>query len=177
VDVVQYRDKDLADLDRFHLAKQLRELCHRYDALFVINDRLDLALAVGADGVHLGQQDLPLPTARSLLGNDMIIGQSTTNPQELTKAIQEGADYVGVGPVFATPTKPNKSAAGFDYVRYAHQHCPVPFFAIGGLDLDNLDATIAAGAKRIAVVRSLMTSADATAVARAMKQKLNHGTP
>ncbi|MFN3925945.1 MAG: thiamine phosphate synthase [Pseudanabaenaceae cyanobacterium] len=177
VDIVQYRDKDLADSDRLTIAKQLKELCQQYDALLIVNDRVDIALAVGADGVHLGQQDLPLPIARQLVGQDMILGQSTTNPEELHRAIEQGADYVGVGPVFPTPTKPNKPAAGCDYVRYARAHCPIPFFAIGGIDLTNLNDTISAGANRIAVVRALMTSADPTAVAKAMRAQLSHANP
>jgi thiamine-phosphate pyrophosphorylase len=176
VDMVQYRDKNRTDRDRLTIAHQLKELCAKYNALFLINDRIDLALAVGADGVHLGQQDLPVQFARQILGPAVIIGQSTTSPQELELALQAGVDYVGVGPVFATPTKPNKSAVGFDYIKHAQQKCPVPFFAIGGIDIDNLDPTIEAGASRVAVVRSLMTSNDPTTVARAMKQKLRSTT-
>ena len=172
VDIVQYRDKETADSDRLNIAHKLKELCANYNALFLINDRVDLALAVAADGVHLGQTDLPVAIARQILGAEVIIGQSTTNPAELSRAMASAVDYVGVGPVFATPTKPNKAPAGFEYVRYASQNAHLPWFAIGGLDIDNLDGVIGAGAKRIAVVRSLMQSNDPEVVARAMKQKL-----
>lgn len=172
VDMVQYRDKNRDDRDRLAIAHQLKELCTKYNALFLINDRIDLALAVSADGVHLGQQDLPVSFARQVLGPSVIIGQSTTSPYELNLALEAGIDYVGVGPVFATPTKPNKAAVGFDYIKHAQQKSTVPFFAIGGIDIDNLDQSIEWGAKRVAVVRSLMCSNDPTAVARAMKQKL-----
>ncbi|MEB3295705.1 MAG: thiamine phosphate synthase [Synechococcales bacterium] len=156
--LVQYRDKNRDDLQRYEIAKKLKSLCDRYNALFLINDRIDLVLAVDADGVHLGQQDLPFAVARQLLGPDRLIGRSTTNPDEFHRAIQEGADYIGVGPVHETPTKAGKAAAGYDYVRYAAAHAPVPWFAIGGIDLDNLKDSIAAGATRVAVVRAIMQS-------------------
>lgn len=160
--LVQYREKTGDDCDRLIMAHQLKALCHQYGALFLINDRVDLALAVDADGVHLGQQDLPIATARQLLGSHRIIGRSTTNPAEMAKALAEGADYIGVGPVYATPTKPDKAAAGLDYVRYAAENSPVPFFAIGGIDEHNLDEVIAAGSDRVAIVRALMQAENPT---------------
>ncbi|MDA0673329.1 MAG: thiamine phosphate synthase [Cyanobacteria bacterium] len=160
--LVQYRDKHGDDRDRLPLAQQLRDLCHRHGALFLINDRVDLALAVDADGVHLGQADLPIAIARQLLGPHRIIGRSTTNPAEMAQALAEGADYIGVGPVYATPTKPDRAAAGLDYVRYAAAHAPVPWYAIGGIDLDNLGEVMAAGAQRVAVVRAIVKAADPT---------------
>nr|WP_283767092.1 thiamine phosphate synthase [Roseofilum capinflatum] len=162
--LIQYRDKNTEDGERFALAQSLRQLCDRYGALFLINDRIDLALAVDADGVHLGQQDLPIAVARELLGPQKIIGRSTTNPEEMKRAIAEGADYVGVGPVFATPTKPNKAAAGYEYVRYAAQHCPIPWFAIGGIDVNNFNEVLESGAHRIAVVRAIMEAEQPTLV-------------
>ncbi|MDJ1183206.1 thiamine phosphate synthase [Roseofilum casamattae] len=162
--LVQYRDKSSDDNERLVKVRGLRQLCDRYGALFLVNDRLDLALAVDADGVHLGQQDLPIAVAREMLGPQKIIGRSTTNPDEMKRAIAEGADYVGVGPVFATPTKPNKAAAGYDYVRYAAQHCPVPWFAIGGIDVNNFNEVLEVGAGRIAVVRAIMEAEQPTLV-------------
>ncbi|MEE3719139.1 thiamine phosphate synthase [Tumidithrix elongata RA019] len=159
VKIVQYRQKEEDDGDRVAIAQQLCQICHQYNALFLVNDRVDIALAVGADGVHLGQQDMPVAIARSILGKEFIIGQSTTNPDELQRAIDAKADYVGVGPVHATPTKPGKAAAGFDYVRYAAQTLDpkeLPWYAIGGIDADNLAEVVNAGARRVAVVRSLM---------------------
>jgi thiamine-phosphate pyrophosphorylase len=164
--LVQYRDKEGDDRDRIVMAQKLKDLCHRYGALFLINDRVDLALAVDADGVHLGQQDLPIAVARNLLGSHRIIGRSTTNPDEMARALAEGADYIGVGPVYATPTKPDKAAAGLDYVSYAAEHSPIPFFAIGGIDISNVDAVIAAGGKRVAIVRALMQADDPTAMSQ-----------
>ncbi|WP_204140413.1 thiamine phosphate synthase [Halomicronema sp. CCY15110] len=170
--LVQYREKTGDDCDRIVIARQLKDLCHQYGALFLINDRVDLALAVEADGVHLGQQDLPIATARQLLGSDRIIGRSTTNPDEMAKALAEGADYIGVGPVYATPTKPDKAAAGLDYVRYAAANSPVPFFAIGGIDAENLDEVKAAGGDRVAVVRALMQAEDPTAASQSLVARL-----
>ncbi len=158
--LVQYRDKDANDTERMAIASKLCELCHRYNALFLVNDCVDIALAVGADGVHLGQQDFSIVAARKLLGQDAIIGQSTTSPEELEIAINNNVDYAGVGPVFATPTKPGKAASGFEYVDYAAKKLAIPWYAIGGIDAENLFDVIKAGAKRVAVVRSLMTSSN-----------------
>lgn len=170
--LVQHRDKDSDDRVRLAIAHQLCELCHRYGALFIVNDRVDLALAVGADGVHLGQQDLPLPLVRQLLGAQRIIGQSTKNPAEMERAIAAGADYIGVGPVYETPTKAGRAAAGLDYVRYAAQHATVPWFAIGGIDQSNVSDVLAAGAERVAVVRAIMQAAQPTTVSQQFVQKL-----
>lgn len=162
--LVQYRDKTADDDIRLAQSHKLRQLCHKYNALFIINDRLDLALAVDADGVHLGQQDMPIAVARQLLGPQRIIGRSTTNPDEMQRAIAEGADYIGVGPVYETPTKVGKAAVGLDYIRYAAQHSPIPWFAIGGIDVNNVNDVISAGATRVAVVRALMEAEQPTLV-------------
>jgi thiamine-phosphate pyrophosphorylase len=160
--LVQYRDKNTDDLIRFENAQKLCQLCHDYGALFLINDRVDLALAVNADGIHLGQQDLPIAIARQMLGPNRIIGRSTTNPQEMAQAIAEGADYIGVGPVYETPTKVGKAAAGLSYVSYAAESSTVPWFAIGGIDHANLGDVLKAGAKQVAVVREIMQSPNPT---------------
>lgn len=170
--MVQYREKVGDDCDRIVIARQLKKLCQRYGALFFVNDRVDLAIAVDADGVHLGQQDLPIAVARDLLGSHRIIGRSTTNPEEMAKALAEGADYIGVGPVYATPTKPDKAAAGLDYVRYAAAHSPVPFFAIGGIDAHNLEEVMAAGGDRVAVVRALMKAENPAATSQHLLTRL-----
>jgi thiamine-phosphate pyrophosphorylase len=162
--LVQYRDKTSDDAVKLDNVRKLCELCHRYDALLIVNDRVDLAIAADADGVHLGQQDLPVAEARKLLGPGRTIGRSTTNAQEMQRAIEEGADYIGVGPVYSTPTKPDKQAAGLDYVRYAAAKSPIPWFAIGGIDINNLDQVLNAGASRVAVVRSIMEAEQPTLV-------------
>ncbi|MBR8828071.1 MAG: thiamine phosphate synthase [Gomphosphaeria aponina SAG 52.96 = DSM 107014] len=156
--LVQYREKEAEDRLRLATAYKLCKLCHSYGALFIVNDRVDLANAVNADGVHLGQNDLPIALARQVLGGQKLVGKSTTNPEEMQRAIAEGADYIGVGPVYETPTKPGKAAAGLDYVAYATKHASIPWFAIGGIEPNNLDEVIGAGAKRVAVVRGIMES-------------------
>jgi thiamine-phosphate pyrophosphorylase len=160
--LVQYRDKQSNDVDRLTIAKQMCELCHKYGALFILNDRVDLALAVNADGVHLGQQDIPVALARQILGSQRIIGRSTTNPEEMALALAEGADYIGVGPVYETPTKPGKAAAGLEYVRYAVKNATVPWFAIGGIDSTNINDVYQAGAPGIAIVRAIMEAENPT---------------
>jgi thiamine-phosphate pyrophosphorylase len=179
VQIVQYRQKEGEDGTRLQLAQQLCDICHKYDALFLVNDRVDIAIAVGADGIHVGQTDLPVTAVRQILnanGGDAsqyIIGQSTTNPQELAIALNNQVDYVGVGPVHATPTKPNKAAAGYEYVNYAAQNIQIPWFAIGGIDEHNLEEAIAAGAKRVAVVRALMKAEHPDRVAKQMRSLLS----
>lgn len=174
VRLVQYRPKQQpsTDLERFEQARSLRQLCHRHGALFVVNDRLDLALAVDADGVHLGQGDLPPPVARRLLGPDRLIGRSTHALDQLRQAIEEGCDYVGVGPVHPTPSKPGRPAVGLAYVATALQECPIPWFAIGGIDASNLASVRQAGAERVAVIRAITEAADPQAASAALLQQL-----
>jgi thiamine-phosphate pyrophosphorylase len=169
--LVQYRSKEADDVDRLQEAKALCALCHRYGALFILNDRVDIAVAVAADGVHLGQNDLPIAVARQILGRDKIVGRSTTNPTEMAKALAEGADYLGVGPVYETPTKLGKAAAGLQYVRYAVQNSVVPWFAIGGIDHTNVGEVVAAGTPGVAVVRSIMQASDPGAIVQEMLAK------
>lgn len=175
--LVQYRDKSAVDSLRLQVAQQLRDLCQHYNALFIVNDRVDIALAVQADGIHLGQQDIPIALARQVLGPQRLIGRSTTNPEEMTQAVAEGADYIGVGPVYETPTKAGKSAAGLDYVRYAVENAPLPWYAIGGIDANNLREVIGAGAQRVAVVRAIMEAANPTQATRTLLGQLATASP
>ena len=181
VRLVQYRAKAeapgaagpmISDQQRLSEARSLRQLCARHGALFLVNDRLDLALAVDADGVHLGQDDLPPAIARRLLGPDRLIGRSTNRLEQLHQAVADGCDYVGVGPVNATPTKPGREPVGLDYVRQAAAASPLPFFAIGGIDATTLDGALAAGASRVAVVRAITQAADAGAASAALLARL-----
>ncbi|MBW4547122.1 MAG: thiamine phosphate synthase [Symplocastrum torsivum CPER-KK1] len=162
--LVQYREKVADDSIKLSHAQKLRQMCHHYGALFIMNDRVDLAIAVDADGVHLGQQDVPVALARQLLGPQRIIGRSTTNPDEMQRAIAEGADYIGVGPVYETPTKAGKAAAGLEYIQYAAKHASVPWFAIGGIDPSNINDVLGAGAQRVAIVRAIMQAEQPTLV-------------
>jgi thiamine-phosphate pyrophosphorylase len=176
VRLVQYRAKEgthgLHDRQRLREARRLRQLCAASGALFIVNDRLDLALAVAADGVHLGQDDLPTAEARRLLGADRLIGRSTHALDQLQQALAVGSDYVGVRPVEATPTKPGRQPVGLDYVRQAAEHCPIPFFAIGGIEAANLATVVAAGATRVAVVRAITAAADPESASRELLEAL-----
>lgn len=171
--LVQYRHKDETDVVRYEQASKLKQLCHKYNALFLVNDRIDLALAVNADGVHLGQTDLPIFVARQLLGKDKIIGKSTTNPEEMKNAIADQVDYIGVGPVYETPTKAGKKAAGLEYVRYAQENASIPWFAIGGIDETNIEDVVKAGATNVAVVRAIMVADNPKEVTQNLLKKLS----
>ena len=172
--LVQYREKpgsgsaveDRDDGDKLRTAEALRQLCDHYGALFIVNDRVDFALAVNADGVHLGQGDMAPVTARHLLGPERIIGRSTSRMEQLRQAVDDGCDYVGTGPVHATPTKPGRRSVGLNYVREAADWSPVPCFAIGGVDLNCAADVMAAGAHGLAVVRAVLDAHDPGAVTR-----------
>lgn len=167
VDVVQLRDKALADDGLIAGAARFRHACDAHDALLILNDRPDLVGACAADGVHVGQDDAPVAQARSLVGADAIVGLSTHTAAEVDAA--HGVDYIGVGPVHATPTKPGRPAVGVELVRHASAHARVPFFAIGGIDPGNVADVVAAGAPRIAVVRALTEASDPSATAGALR--------
>ena len=167
VDMVQLRDKELDDDSLLEAATRFRSVCHEHGALFWINDRPDLALAAGADGVHVGQDDSPPGAVREQVGERLLIGLSTHSPEQFDAALGSDADQLSVGPVWETPTKPGRPAAGLDYVRHAAAHGgDRPWFAIGGIDADNLDQVLDAGARRIVVVRAI-TAADDPAAATA----------
>src|SRR4051812_4219290 len=153
VDIVQLREKDAGERDVVHAGRVFRRLCDAYDALFVVNDSPELAIACGADGVHLGQDDADPHEVRRLIGRDALIGLSTHSREQVDAA--DGVDYIAVGPVHATPTKPEYPSVGLELVRYAAAHARVPFFAIGGIDPANVDSVAAAGAERVAVVRAI----------------------
>jgi thiamine-phosphate pyrophosphorylase len=180
VRIVQYRAKEGSGLDdrqRLAEARVLRQLCHQHGALFLVNDRVDLALAVEADGVHLGQGDLPLAMARRLLGPGRLIGCSTHALPQLRQAMAEGCDYVGAGPVHATPTKPGREPVGLAYVAAAAAEAAVPCFAIGGIDAASLPAVLAAGARRVAVVRAITAAADPRAASAGLLSALAGAEP
>jgi thiamine-phosphate pyrophosphorylase len=159
VDIVQLRMKHAPDHAILETARRFADVCARHGALFILNDRPDLALDAGADGVHVGQDYVSVAEARAAVGPNRLVGLSTHSPAQIDAANTAGVDYIGVGPVHATPTKPGRPAVGLDLVRYAATHADTPFFAIGGIDRQNVDAVRAAGAEGIAVVRAL-TEAD-----------------
>jgi thiamine-phosphate pyrophosphorylase len=177
VDVVQLRDKTATDDELLAAAAEMRSVCHEHGALFIVNDRPDLAAAAGADGVHVGQDDVPVGQARAAVGEERLVGLSTHTPAQVDAAA--GVDYIGVGPVAATPTKPGRPAVGLALVTHAAAHATVPFFAIGGIDATLARAAAAAGATRIAVVRAITQAADPQVAAAALRAALEVpvGTP
>ncbi|HEY4096059.1 MAG TPA: thiamine phosphate synthase [Baekduia sp.] len=170
VDLFQLRMKGASDDEVLAAAEIAREACAAAGALFILNDRPDLVAATGADGAHVGQDDLPLARARELAGADRLIGQSTHSPAQVDASA--GADYLGVGPIHATPTKPGRPAVGTELVAYAAAHATVPFFAIGGLDAATVGAALAAGATRVAIVRAIAEADDPQRAARALRDAL-----
>lgn len=172
VDVLQLREKELEARRVLELAEVFREVCDRHRAPFIVNDRADVALAAGADGVHLGQDDLPVGAARHTLGRYAIIGRSTHSPSQLRRAAGEDVDYLAVGPVYETPTKPGRRAVGLDLVRLAAREAAKPWFAIGGIDAGNVDAVRGAGAERIVVVRAITTADDPVEAAKTLRRAL-----
>jgi len=171
VDVIQVREKEAEAGEVLRLAQPFREAADRHGALFIVNDRPDVAHALEADGVHLGQDDLPVDAARDLLGPDAVIGLSTHTPEQLDRAPAE-ADYVCAGPVWATPTKLGRPAAGLDVVRHAAQSQDRPWFAIGGITSANLSEVVAAGARRVVVVRAVTEARDPAAAVSALRSGL-----
>jgi thiamine-phosphate pyrophosphorylase len=167
VDMVQLRMKEAADESILEAADRFRRICDRHGALFILNDRPDLVGTAEADGVHVGQDDAPVVQARAMVGEDRLVGLSTHTPEQVEGA--DGADYIGVGPVHETPTKPGRAAATLELVRYAAAHAEVPFFAIGGIAPQNVASVREAGARRIAVVRALTESPDPETAARVLK--------
>jgi len=165
VAVVQLREKRRLGRQLLAAAELLRDLCREHEALFILNDRPALAAQLGADGVHLGQEDMEVRGARELVGKELLIGLSTHSPEQIDRAQRLPLDYIGVGPVYATPTKPGRPAVGLGLVGYAAEHSRLPFFAIGGIDPRNAGAVIRAGARRLAVVRAIAEAADPGAAA------------
>ena len=175
VDLVQLREKSASDDEILEIGRRLRDLCHEHGALFIVNDRSDLALACDADGVHVGQDDMPLDEARALMGHQRIVGSSTHSPEQVDAALRSGADYFAVGPVYATPTKPGRPAVGLELVRYAATHSTAkPWFAIGGIDESNVGDVARAGATRIVVVRAIRNADDPRAAAAALRLEESH---
>jgi thiamine-phosphate pyrophosphorylase len=165
VDIVQLREKGLEAREELALLEVFADACRRHGALLAVNDRADVALAAGADVLHLGQDDLPVPVARRILGDGPLIGRSSHSPDQADTAADEaGTDYFCAGPVWATPTKPGRPGTGLRLVEHVAAGRPArPWFAIGGITLGNLDAVLAAGATRVVIVRAITDAADPAA--------------
>ncbi|MFI6105101.1 thiamine phosphate synthase [Streptomyces sp. NPDC051310] len=174
VDVVQLRDKGMEAGEELEHLAVFADACRRHGKLLAVNDRADVAHAIGSDVLHLGQGDLPVPAARAILGDRVLIGRSTHAAAEVDAAVAEpGVDYFCTGPCWPTPTKPGRYAPGLDLVRYAASlEQDRPWFAIGGIDADNLDEVLDAGARRIVVVRAITEADDPAAAAAALAKRV-----
>jgi thiamine-phosphate pyrophosphorylase len=173
VDIVQLREKGLEAREELALLEVVADAARRHGALWAVNDRADLAAAAGADVLHLGQDDLPVPAARRLIGDGPLVGRSTHDRAQADAADAEpGVDYLCVGPTWPTPTKPGRPAPGLDLVEHAAATATRPWFAIGGIDLDRIDQVCAAGARRVVVVRAITEADDPEAAARAFRVRL-----
>ena len=161
VKIIQYREKDLTTREMIDEAEKICRLCRENDVLFIINDRVDIALAVDADGVHLGNEDMPYEAARRILGNTKIIGLTVHDVGEAIEAERIGADYIGISPIFETTTKPDAGTpAGIDLIKYIKKAVKIPFVAIGGINQDNIKSVLEAGARSIAVISAIVTKDD-----------------
>jgi len=171
-DCLQLREKGLESDELLRRACKLVELCHRHGVLCIINDRPDIARLCGADGVHVGQTDLPAAQVRKLIGREMLLGVSTHNIEQARQAVTDGADYIGVGPVFRSTTKPREILPGIEYARQVAATVPIPAVAIAGITPDNVDEVLAAGITAIAVSSAVIASDDPRAAAEGLKRKL-----
>jgi thiamine-phosphate pyrophosphorylase len=180
VDVVQLREKHADDGDIVRAGRVFRRLCDAYDALFIVNDRPEVALACAADGVHVGQDDPSPAEVRRMVGEDALIGLSTHSIDQVDAILGSdfpGVDYFCVGPVYATPTKPDYEPVGLELVRYAAGNATMPYFAIGGIDPGNVGEVVRAGAERVVVVRAIRDAGDPGAAARALRQGIETALP
>lgn len=161
IKIIQYREKEKSKREKYLDCIFVRKITREAGVTFIVNDDVDIALAVGADGVHIGQDDMPLDAVRKLTGEKMIIGVSTHNPGQAQEAVSKGADYIGVGPLYPTKTKKNVcDAVGLSYLDYAVQHVSIPFVAIGGIKLHNLSDVLSHGALCVAMVTEILSAPD-----------------
>ncbi len=171
--IIQYREKDKKGLHRYRECLEIRKITAAAGAVFIVNDDVALALAVGADGVHIGQDDLPIGEVRRLTGRDMIIGLSTHSPAQAREAHALGADYIGVGPLFQTFTKKDVCApVGLEYLDYAVKNCPLPFVAIGGVKEHNIGEVARKGARLICAVTEILGAEDIGEIIRRLQGKM-----
>jgi thiamine-phosphate pyrophosphorylase len=165
--ILQLRVKDIPARDFLAIAHQVKTICHRAGCLFIVNDRADIALAVDADGVHVGQEDLPLAAARKVLGPNKIIGVSTHDPQQAQTAERDGADYIGFGPMYGTTTKATGyTARGLDQLREIRAIVRLPIVAIGGITTEHASVPLTAGADAVAMISDLVLAIDIAAKVR-----------
>ena len=174
VKIIQHRFKDGNDKDHLKEAMEINRLCKKYNALFIVNDRIDIVLASGADGIHLGQDDLDLETARKLLGSSKIIGISANNANDIRNAVNGGCDYLGIGPIFKTSTKKDKESIGIDKAKALTKDLKIPWFAIGGIEKTNINFLKTNGISKVALVSALMNSEDPSQEAKIILKELSN---
>jgi thiamine-phosphate pyrophosphorylase len=172
VGMVQLRERGMSDARLLEVAARCAQICRAENIPFIVNDRVDIALACGADGVHLGQDDMPIPSVRSMAGDNFIIGLSTHSPEQIEEAATLAPDYIGVGPIHETPTKEGRKAVGVQLVSYASQHAAQPCFAIGGLDPTNVAEVVRAGAHGVSVLRWVGQAVDPMAAVRELLERI-----
>ena len=173
--LVQLREKTMPLGDLLPLARSLARRCREVGALLIVNDRADLALAAGADGLHVGQDDLPARQARGLLRSGMILGVSTHDPEQARRAVADGADYVAVGSIFPTTTKAGFQLVGPELIRRVRPEVPVPLVGIGGITVENAPSVVGAGADAVAVISALCAAPDPEAATRALLARIAPG--
>ena len=172
-DAIQLREKAISDSDFISLAGEVRDLTAKRGTLLIINDRVNVARELNADGVHLGQKDISVSAARDIIGNEKVIGVSTHNIIQARQALKDGADYIAIGPVYTTSTKDYEPSVGLKVVQEVSREINIPVFAIGAITLENLDDVVKAGALRVAVCSVLISSKDISSSTRRLKTKLN----
>jgi thiamine-phosphate pyrophosphorylase len=173
VNIVQLREKNAEAKEVIEAAKAVKKVCSDFAVPFILNDRIDLALRVEADGCHLGQDDAPISLARRILPKSSILGLSTHSPVELEKGNQTDADYLSVGPIVATPTKPGRPGTTIEYLQYAKKYSTKPFFVTGGVSPESIENLVFAGARGFVVVRYLTESADPEASAKSLRRAID----
>ncbi len=172
ITMVQYRSKTGTDARSVREAKELATICKEHKSLFIVNDRIDIALAAGADGVHLGQEDFPFNEARRILGESKLLGVSTHSIKQAKEAENQGWDYIGVGPIFESKSKLNMQPIGLKALKEISDCTRLPSFAIGGINESNIDEVISNGATRIAVINAIINAKDAASASKSLLQKL-----
>lgn len=176
IDILQLRAKETSPLVIAELSAKLLPLAHAAKIPFLINDHPDVAALTAADGVHLGQDDGEIPSARDTIGIGRIVGRSTHSIEQAESAARDGADYIGFGPIHPTPTKPGRPAIGLDDIRALHEQVKIPIFCIGGIKRENLPEILAAGAKRVVIVSGILTAEDPAGYVADCRQLLREVT-
>ena len=171
-DAVQLREKTMSDSEFFTMAKEFKNITSQSKTIFIVNDRVEIAKAVDADGLHIGQSDIDIHTARKILGYDKIVGISTHNIAQARKAQQDGADYIGVGPIFYTATKDYEPPVGIDYLQQVNKEITIPFVAIGAINLANINVVLNAGGTRVAICSTIMSSDNIIQTTRSFKNQI-----